>query len=145
MSDKSSLSVPRAVNGVVDPRALSAFCQNVALRIAALEKALNLSTGQTTTQLLQNLNSQSDGLVYKRGGQLFTCTVAAGSGLEIALGTANPKLSAPLLASLEGQPDGLVVKSGDEFVTRILLVGSGTALTIDNPDGQAGDPTFHGP
>ena len=146
-----ALNVPRVdpKTGQIDGRAMAQFCQNVALRIAALEAALLVTPGLTLQSQLQGLLKQADGLVYKQAGQLLTCQALPDGGIKIDAGATSPggpRISAPLLAGLSGQPDGLVVKTdGGPLDTRVLQVSSGTALTIDNPDGAAGDPTFHGP
>lgn len=139
-----ALNVPRvdAKTGQVDGRAMAQFCQNVALRIAAIEKALFLSPEQTLQAQLQGLVNQPDGLVTKVAGVLRTRSLEAGAGITIT----NPdgKTDAPEI-SLAATGAGFLVLTPDGLVTRVLVVASGTALTIADDDGQAGDPTFHGP
>lgn len=127
-----------------DVKSLQNAFNAVNSRLQALEATLSSVAGVAKTNLLQNLGTQSDGIVVKANGLLVTRTFEVDSGLAIknASGVAgNPKVS----ISFETTDDGIVVRVGDQFVTRVLLAGSGAGITITDEDGVAGDPTFHVP
>jgi len=121
-------------------RELNAVIGAIALHIKAIEAQLSLSSSATVQATLTNLLNQADGLVGKVAGAFVIVEPQTGLALDKQASTlAGYQLS----LDFDTTNDGLVVRLDTGLTTRTLLAASGYAGSIENPDGVAGDPTFH--
>ncbi len=121
-------------------RELNAVLGAIRGRLEAVEAALELTSTTTVQAALAGLLAQADGLVGKVAGELVIVKPATGLSLTKKASTlAGYQLS----LAFDDATDGLVVRTGDTLTTRTLTAASGYAGSIVNPDGVAGDPTFH--
>jgi hypothetical protein len=149
----TGIAIPRPdAKGNIPARAVIDFCTQVMQQLKQLQDTLNTPTGVTVQDALNNLLKQPDGVVVKISGTLLTAPITAASGLALAPKTgsgntaAQGVLTVPLLAGVAAGSDGLLAKTGSGALQpRTLQVASGSTITIDNPDGAGGDPTFHAP
>lgn len=94
------LNVPRVdlKTGQVDARAFAQFCQNVGLRLKAIEEAIAALPDETLQVQLQGLVNQADGLVTSRAGVLTTRVLQPGAGVTVTNGDGAkgpPTISSP--------------------------------------------------
>jgi len=137
------MATPPAINQLrpgYSLRELNAVIGAIALRIKAVEAALQLTPTTTVQTTLANLLQQADGLVGKVNGTFVV--VAPATGLTLVK-KASTLADYQLSLDFGDTDDGLVVRTGDTLITRTLEAASGYAGTILNPDGVAGDPTFY--
>lgn len=149
----TGIAIPRPdAKGNIPARAVVEFCTQVMQQLQQLQQQLTTPSGSTVQDALNNLLKQPDGVVVKIAGTLLTAPIGSDSGLSLAAKTGSGNIAAqgmltvPLLAGVAGGSDGLLAKAGaGALQPRTLQVASGTSLTIDNPAGAGGDPTFHSP
>lgn len=124
----------------LDLRTVNGVLTAIENRFKAIEAALQTDSSTNVAELLNNLISQPDGLVAKIAGVLTTVTLSP----ELVLAKQASTLSGYQLSlDFDSSDDGLVVRTPAGLSARTLLTASGSLVTIENPDGVAGDPTFH--